>query len=52
MVYSKLFYRKGVIKNLAKLTGKPTTLLKKALVQVFFCELFEIFKNRFFTEQL
>ena len=29
MVYSKLFYRKVVIKNLAKLTGKPTTLLKK-----------------------
>ena len=26
---SKLFYRKGVIKNLAKFTGKPTTLLKK-----------------------
>ena len=59
--------RKGVLRNLAKFTGKdlcqslffnkvsglrPATLLKKRLAQVFSCEFCEIFKNIFFTEHL
>ena len=36
-----------------KLQAPPTTLLKKeTLVQVFFCELCEVFKVTFFTEHL
>ena len=55
---------RGVLKNFTKFTGKhlcqslffnkfaglrPATLLKKAPTQVFFCELYEIFKNTFFA---
>ena len=56
-------YKKGVLRNFAKFTGKqlcrnfflnkvadlrPATLLKKTLAQVFSCEFCEIYKNTFF----
>ena len=58
--------KKGVLRNFAKFTGKhlclslffnkvagrPTTLLKKTLAQVFSCEFCEISKNTCFTEHL
>ena len=57
--------KKGVLRSFTKFTGKhlcqslffnkvaglrPAPLLKKILVQVFFCEFCEISKNTFFTE--
>ena len=56
-----MFYKKGVLRNFTKFTGKhlylfliklPATLLKKTLAQVFSCEFCGIFKNTFFTEHL
>ena len=49
----EVFWKKGVLRNFAKFTGKnlcqslrPATLLKKEpLAQVFFCEFCEISKN-------
>ena len=61
------FVKKSVLKNFANFTGKnlcwclflmklqvlsPATLLKETPTQVFFCELWEIFKKNFFTEHL
>ena len=59
-----MFFKKGVLKNFAKFTGKhlcqslffikvagmkPATLFKKeTLAQVFSCEFCEIFKNKIF----
>ena len=60
---SKVFCKKGVLKNFTKFTGKhlcqslffnkvaglrPATLLKKTLAQVFSCDFCEISKNTFF----
>ena len=50
----EMFSKKGVLKNLAKFTGKhlflrPATLFKKVtLAQVFSCEFCKISKNNFF----
>ena len=58
--------KKGFLRNFTKFTGKhqcqslffnkvagrPATLLKKRLAQVFFCEFCEISKNTFLTEHL
>ena len=56
-------YKKGVLRNFAKFTGKqlcrsfflnkvadlrPATLLKRTVAQVFSCEFCEIYKNTFF----
>ena len=54
------FYKKGVLKNFAKLTGKHLfqglflnkVTKKETLAQAFSCEFCEIFKNTFFTKQL
>ena len=58
------FHKKGVLKNLAKFTGKKlyqslfliklqgNFIKKETLAQVFSCEFYEIFKNTFFTEHL
>ena len=64
----EVFYKKVVLKNFAKLTGKhlclslffnkdvglrPATLIKKDTpAQMFSCEYYEVFKNTFFTEHL
>ena len=63
----EVFYKKGVLRNFAKLTrkhlcqrlffNKVTALAcnfieKDTLTQVFSCEFFEISKNNFFTEDL
>ena len=40
----EVFYKKGVLKNFAKFTGKH---LCQALAQMFSCEFFEISKNTF-----
>ena len=48
-----VFCKSGVLKNFAKFTGN--LLLDKresGLVQVFFCEIWEIFNNTFFIEHL
>ena len=42
-----MFSKKGVLKNLAKFTGKPCDS-EVTLAQVFSCEYCEIFKNTFF----
>ena len=51
-----VFCKKGVVKNLAKFTGKPLChglflkrFIKKRLAQVFSCEFYEFFKNIFFN---
>ena len=60
----EVFYKKGVLKNLAKFTGKKLCqslfliklqdnfIKKETLAQGFSCEFYEIFKNTFFTEHL
>ena len=63
----EIFFRKGVLINFAKFTGKhlrqslffnqvdqrfATLLKKKTLAQVFSCNFYEISKNTFFTEHL
>ena len=50
----QVFYKKGVPKSLEKFTGKHLyqSLFfrkKETLAQVFFCEIYKIFKNTFFT---
>ena len=62
-----VFYKKGILKNFTKFTGKhlcqslflnkvaglrPVTLFKKTLAQVFSCEFCEIFKTPFLIEYL
>ena len=58
-----VFYKKGVLANFAKFTAKICARLKlqasdwncvkkQTLTEEFSCELCEIFKNIFFTEQL
>ena len=45
-----MFYKKGVLKNFSECTWKQlrsVTLIKKTPVQVFSCEICEIFKNLF-----
>ena len=57
---SKMFYKKGVLKNFAKFIGKQlwqsllfnNFIKKEALAQAFSCEFCEIFKNTFFTDHL
>ena len=49
----EVFCKKGVLRNFAKLTGRPEAcnlIKKETLAQVFFCEFCEIFKNTFLTE--
>ena len=63
----EVFYKKGVLKNFAKLTGKhlcqilflnkvagaaSNFIKKETLVQAFSCEFCEIFNNTLFTEHL
>ena len=65
--HPEIFFRKGVLINFAKFTGKhlrqslffnqvdlrfATLLKKKTLIQVFSCNFYEISKNTFFTEHL
>ena len=51
-----MFYKKGVLKDFAKFTGKHLHqnlfFNKEALAQVFSCEFCEVFKSIFFTEHL
>ena len=52
-----VFYKKGVLKNFAKFTGKHQCQSlffnkKETLAQVFSCEYCEIFKNTFYAEHL
>ena len=63
-----MFFKMGVLKNLTNFTKNlcwslfyfdkftflklPAALLKKTPTQVFSCEIWEIFKNTFFTEHL
>ena len=42
-----MFSKKGVLKNLAKLTKKD---LCPSPTLVFYCQFYEIFENNFFTE--
>ena len=64
---SQMFFKIGVLKNLANFTGKhlcwnlfliklqalsPVTLLKGTPAHVFSCEICEMFKNIFFIEHL
>ena len=65
---SQMFFEIGVLETSANFTGKHLCLglfliqlqvsglqlflKKETLTQVFFCEIFEIFKNTFFTEHL
>ena len=51
--------RKGVLRNLAKLTGKHkcqslffNKVKEETLAQVLFCEFWEIFKSTFFTKHV
>ena len=48
---SEVFYEGGVLKNVAKFTGKPL-YDSISLTQVFLFEICETFKNTFFTEHL
>ena len=52
----ELFYKKGVLRNFAKFTGKHLEackfIKKETPAQVFSCQFFEIFKNTFFTNFL
>ena len=53
----EVFYKKGVLKNFAKFTGKHQCQSlffnkKETLAQVFSCEYCEIFKNTFYAEHL
>ena len=43
----EVFSKKGVLKNLAKLTKKD---LCPSPTLVFYCQFYEIFENNFFTE--
>ena len=45
----EMFYKKGVLKNFAKFTGKHLhqSLFFDTLTQLFSCEFYEIFKNIF-----
>ena len=51
-----MFFKTGVIKNVAKFLGKhqcwKQSFKKETLAQVFSCEFCEIFKNSFFVENL
>ena len=58
-----MFYKKGVLKYLAYISGKHLKnsqenlqennfIIKETLAQVFSCEFCQIFKNTFFTEHL
>ena len=61
---SQLFFKIRVLKNFVNFTGKHlcwslflslsvgVSLLKETPTQVFFSEIYEIFKNIFFTEHL
>ena len=57
-MYPEVFYKKDVLQNFAKFTGKHLCqgpLFNKAadlMSQVFSCELREISKNTFLTEDL
>ena len=62
----RVFFKKEVLKNFAKFTGRPVLetlfdkvasvrpafLLRKTPTQVFSDKFYEIFKNTFFTEHL
>ena len=53
----EVFYKKGVLVNFAKFTGKHLRqslflIKEETLAQAFSCEFCEIYKNSFFTEHL
>ena len=49
-----MFYRKGIVKNLAKFKGKQMCrgLQKETAVEMFSCELSNIFKRFYFEEHV
>ena len=47
---SEVFYKKGVLRNFAKLPVACNFIKKETLAQEFLCEFCEISKNTFFTE--
>ena len=56
--HRRCFIEKGVLKNVAKFTGKQlwpeacNFMKKETLARVFSCEFCEFFKNNYFTEHL